>query len=384
MTVKKILLLVAGDNGTIGSCSMNLYEALSRTPNVEVKCAILHHFEDGFVEFRNSLYFDKENCGGIWKQVKWLQKIKASFKPDVTISTLFGVSSLSVLSGGNDKKIGIFHSPHKQMKASGLLKYSISLLQYALLFPRLDKLCCVSEEVKDSLSVFPWIEDCKKNIIYNVHNLQLINIKSKESISEAEENKIFRYPTIVYCGRLDRNKAPIRALEAFAKSNKPNNAQLVFLGEDQEGLRPELESSAKELGIIDNIHFFGRCSNPYKYIKRATALISCSYSEGLPGVIIEALSLGVPVVATNSSKGIWEIFSALDKYNRELDSVFENECGFISSNLSMKDSIRYYDDIGNLSIALERVYNKGNVIEFKFADSVKGETIVSQLLSNMV
>lgn len=383
MRIKKVLLLVAGDNGTIGSCSLNLYEAIKSVRQYEVKCAIVHHFENGYDGFKDALYFDKENKGGLLEQIKWLKCIKDTFSPDVTISTLFGVTTLSVLSGGKDKKIGIFHSPHQQMKAEGIARYSIALAQYAFLYPMLDKLCCVSEEVKNSLSAFPWIKDEKKQVVYNVHNIERIITKSKEELSDIAEQEIFSYPTIVYCGRLDRNKAPMRAIEAFAKAQRPQNAQLVFIGDDQENLRPELEKAAKRLTIDSQIHFLGRKVNPYKYIGRSSALISSSYSEGLPGVMIEALSLGVPVVTTNSSKGIWEIFSASDKYDKNLVGLFESYCGIISSNISFRNPQKYQTDIENLASAIGKVFQIGKIEFFLFANSVNGETIVNQLLSDI-
>ena len=383
MQKKRVLLLVAGDNGTIGSCSLNMYEAFKKATDYEVCCAIIHHFEDGYEGFKDAVFFDKDHVGGGRARRKWLRAIKKAFKPDVTISTLFGVSTLSVLSGGRDKKIGIFHSPHHQIKAKGWKRYSATLLQYAFIYPFLDKLCCVSEEVKESLSVFPWIRESKKQVVYNIHNLDRIIEKSEIEIEDPVERDVFFHPTIVYCGRLDRNKAPIRSIEAFAMATKPQDAQLVFLGNDEEGLQRELEVKAKELGVSENVHFFGRKQNPYNYICSAKALISSSYSEGLPGVMIEALTLGVPIVTTNSSRGIWEIFSEPQKYNAGLNGVFENECGFITSNLSSKDPTKYQADINNLSVALEKVFSKGKVKQFEFANSVKADTILKQLLSDL-
>lgn len=383
MQKKRVLLLVAGDNGTIGSCSLNLYEAFNRAPEYETCCAVIHHFKDGYEGFKDAFFFDVEHVGGDIAKRRWLRSIKKSFKPDITISTLFGVSTLSVLTGGRDKKIGIFHSPHYQIKAKGKIRYISTLLQYSFIYPHLDKLCCVSEEVKESLSAFPWISEKKKQVVYNIHNLDQILEKSKSPIDDPTEQKLFKHPTIIYCGRLDRNKAPIRSIEAFAKATRPIDAQLVFLGNDEEGLQTELENKAKELGVAGSIHFFGRKQNPYNYICSAKALISSSYSEGLPGVMIEALTLGVPVVTTNSSRGIWEIFFVPQEYDRTLDSVFENECGFITSNLSSKDPTKYQRDINNLSIAIERSFSKGRVKQFKFSNSVKAETILKQLVSDL-
>ena len=164
---------------------------------------------------------------------------------------------------------------------------------------------------------------------------------------------------------------------------KPMDSQLVFLGNDEDGLQIELKKKAKELGVADNIHFFGRKQNPYNYIYSAKALISSSYSEGLPGVMIEALTLGVPVITTNSSRGIWEIFNEPQKYDQFLDGIFENECGFITSNLSSKDPAEYKKDIYNLSVAVEKSFAKERVKVFEFSNSVNAETVLKQLLSDI-
>ncbi len=378
---KKVLLLVAGDNGTIGSCSLNLYEALKAAPGVEVKCVIIHHFADGYSGFSDAEYYGGDSSIG--DQIKWLKGVKRDYRPDVTVSTLFGVSTLSVLSGGNDKKVGIFHSPHTQIKAFGMKQYMLTLLQYSFLYPRLDKLCCVSSEVRDSLSAFPWIRDSKKSVVYNVHNTGRILDLAKETIEDPEEREIMSHPTVVYCGRLDRNKAPIRSIEAFAKASRPADASLVFIGNDEAGLEAELQTRASELGIGDRVYFFGRKSNPYPFIGAAKALISSSYSEGLPGVMIEALTLGVPVVTTNSSRGIWEIFSCPEKYDAGLSTLFESECGIISSNLSRFDSTKYDVDIANLVEAIGRMWHCGSVSEFAFHSKIEGATIVNQLLAEL-
>lgn len=381
--MKKVLLLVAGDNGTIGSCSLNLYEALKCRKDLEIRCAVVHHFEDGYPGFSDAEYFDKNYNGGIKKQIQWLKYIKNRFQPDITISTLFSVNTLSLLSGGNDKKIGIFHSPHQQAKSKGLRTYINTLIQYLFLYPHLDKLCCVSREVYNSLSGFPTISIKKKEVVYNVHNFDRIIGLSKKDISIDSENKIFKNPTILYCGRLDSNKAPNRALEAFAKAIIPGNTQLVFIGEDQDGLQSRIKMNAERLGIMQRIHFLGRKDNPYPYFKAAKALISSSYSEGLPGVIIEALALSTPVVTTNSSMGIWEIFSCLKDYNKNLTNIYETPYGIISSNVSSLDKSRYNTDIANLALGIEIVLNKPNPKNFEFGEKLSGEAIVKQLLSNL-
>ena len=96
--------------------------------------------------------------------------------------------------------------------------------------------------------------------------------------------------------------------------------------------------------------------------------------------MIESLILGTPVVTTNSSKGIWEIFSAVDKYNKNLNGIFESECGNISSNLAYTDKSKESDDVENLKSAIDKVWDKKQEPEFKFKNMVSGDTIIKQLI----
>ena len=383
MEKKRILIVIAGNNGTIGMCSRNLYLALKQQNNLEVKCVGVHHFENGLEEFENIEYY-KPNGNiilskiGPLAQIQWLRKIKKEFLPDITISTLFSTSIINVLSGGNGKKIGIFHSPHQQMKVFGKLSYFITLCNYTFIYPHLDKLACVSEEVKESLKVFPFISRKKVEVIYNVHNAKLIKEKGNEDIPE-KEIELLSHPYVLFCGRLDENKAPRRALESFANAQKPSDANIIYIGGEENGQLDRLMQKAKELGVDNKVHYLGKKNNPYVYMKHASALISSSYSEGLPGVMIESLILGTPVVTTNSSKGIWEIFSCSNEYQKELDTNYVTDCGIITPNLSYQDSAKKDYDIQKLADAISVVWHFSKVNSFKFEEKVSAKYIYNQI-----
>ena len=135
---KRILVVVSGNyDGAIARCSWNIYSAYKKhVEEYEVKCVLLQKVKNGMVEYYGVETYGEQSDGLFAKlfpafsKAMWLRKIKNEFKPDYTISTLFSVNLINVLSGGQGKKIGIFHSPYKQGKAFGMVKYAASLFSY--------------------------------------------------------------------------------------------------------------------------------------------------------------------------------------------------------------------------------------------------------------
>jgi glycosyltransferase involved in cell wall biosynthesis len=376
--MKKVLIVVAGNNGTIGRCSLNLYRAFKDRVDVNVKCVVIHRFQDGFEGFNDCEFFSdahKNQENSIRSQVKWLNGIKRDFCPDLTISTLHSTDVLNCLAKGNDKRVGIFHAPHKQGKAFGLVKYLLMMLPYYFLFRRLDLCSCVSKEVEEDLRSLNFTKEDRIKTIYNIHNVNEITAKAKEPVTDLPEELSY----FIYCGRLDANKAPIRAIKALAQLK--TDTSLVFVGKGEESFVQEVKKQVDEMRLNDRIFFLGAKDNPYPYIKGAKALVSCSYSEGLPGVIIEAMALGVPVVSTNSSLGIWEILMADASYDKQLSSVVETKYGIITSNLSIGNKDEEENDTHYLAVGLEKTLGIAHFTNAEFLPKVDGNSITQQYLS---
>jgi glycosyltransferase involved in cell wall biosynthesis len=94
-------------------------------------------------------------------------------------------------------------------------------------------------------------------------------------------------------------------LRAFAILGQKLDARLVFLGDGEE--RERLEALTKELQLEAAVSFLGGVANPLPYMKRAKVLALSSVVEALPTVVIEALAMNLPVVATDCPSGPREI-----------------------------------------------------------------------------
>lgn len=112
-------------------------------------------------------------------------------------------------------------------------------------------------------------------------------------------------PVILGVGRLTKQKDFSTLIRAFALVRREMTARLIILGEGED--RPKLEALVQKLGLEADVALPGFVENPYKYMKRASLFVLSSQWEGLPSVLIEALVVGIPVVATDCPSGPSEI-----------------------------------------------------------------------------
>jgi glycosyltransferase involved in cell wall biosynthesis len=105
--------------------------------------------------------------------------------------------------------------------------------------------------------------------------------------------------TIICVGRLSPEKGQAGLLRAFANlRSKHPELSLRFVGEGPD--RDALAALANELGVSNSLTFVGRLpeEDTLAEIARANLLVLPSFMEGLPIVLMEAMAVGVPVVAS--------------------------------------------------------------------------------------
>lgn len=105
-------------------------------------------------------------------------------------------------------------------------------------------------------------------------------------------------PLFVMVGRLSPEKAQARAVQALARlTGAGQAARLVILGSGP--LEAALRAEAAKAGLEGRVILAGHVENPFPVIARTDCLVLSSDYEGQPMVLLEALTLGVPVIATD-------------------------------------------------------------------------------------
>ena len=135
-------------------------------------------------------------------------------------------------------------------------------------------------------------------LITTINNpIDKILIGEKISDTNPLDKQFYNYVAV---GRLHPIKGYNTLIQAFAKViNIHKRSRLYIIGGISDILYyQQLNDLTKSLSIDKNVFFEGFQSNPYKYLYNADAFVLSSIKEGLPNALLEALYLGVPVVAT--------------------------------------------------------------------------------------
>ncbi len=153
----------------------------------------------------------------------------------------------------------------------------------------------ISDSVKEHLIKINNIPENKVQVIYNGIDIDRIDKIVKDTANEINNDKVI----IGTIGRLHPIKGIDVLLNAFKMilDNHPNT-YLELIGDGE--IRSNLESQSKTLRINENVNFLGQLL-PQDTIKRLNTwdvFVLSSLSEGFGIVIIEAMALSKPVVAS--------------------------------------------------------------------------------------
>lgn len=154
--------------------------------------------------------------------------------------------------------------------------------------------------------------------------LDLSALPQRSSVTRAR-------PRLVCVGRLSPEKGHIGLLEAFAAARaRGADAELVLVGDGPD--REAIERKIDALGMGGHVVMRGRLSEPdtLASIAESDALVLASFMEGLPVVLMEAMALGLPVIAPRVAgvpelveDGVHGLLFAPSAWNELADCVYK-------------------------------------------------------------
>lgn len=233
-------------------------------------------------------YLDTEKKGRLKKnilRITRLRRIIKEEKPDIVLSFMGPPNERMILAtlGLNIKKIvSVRNDPYREY-GKGIKKIIANFL-----FSFADGCVFQTEEAR---GYFKKAIQKKSIIIFNPVNKKFYNQKL------LQEKKY-----ILMVGRLQPQKNPHLLLEVFFEiEDKYKDFKLLFCGDGE--LKESLNKKVVERNLQERVIFCGQVNNIEKYLSETSVYVLSSDYEGMPNALMEAMAVGVPVIATDCPCG---------------------------------------------------------------------------------
>lgn len=200
------------------------------------------------------------------------------------------------------------------------------------------------------------LDAARSLIIPNPLDLQWIQQQAQNDLP-VEALPMLSRPMILAMGRLEPEKNYSVLIRAFAEARRDHlTANLVILGEGPE--RGKLQSLIEVEGVSDAVYLPGFVPNPYAFLKRAILFVHPSQVEGFGMALLEAMTLGVPVVAAQNAVGPQELLDH-GKYGRLISmsdpEILERCIVSLLANRDQMDTLQKMGPIRAANFAAEQV-----------------------------
>jgi glycosyltransferase involved in cell wall biosynthesis len=247
------------------------------------------------------------DCGGAAAAFLRLVGYLRSARPIAMVSTLAHANAVAVAAcrvGGRGTRVYVREASMFPMDLPPGMKGRVISAILPTLYRRADGVVAVSAGVARHAATVFGLDPRRVRVIYN----GVICPALFEMAARPLEHPWFRPgepPVALAVGNLKKAKDFATLLRAFSLVRRSARARLLILGEG--GERGALEALAGDLGLGEDVSLPGFVANPFPYMRAAGVFVLSSVTEGLPNVLIQALALGKPAVATDCQSGPREI-----------------------------------------------------------------------------
>lgn len=274
---------------------LNLARAVDRT-RFSLRLVVLGRADQLIGELPLGIPVERLNAprlrGSLFRLICVLRRIK----PEVVVSTLgyinLGLLAVSPLIGGRTRII-----VREANVVSATLRSMPRLIParwlYSKLYPRASAVIVQTDEIAGQIaSIAPGAKS----------RIAILRNPVNEGALRARACAVMRVPgsglRLVAAGRLTHQKGFDRLISLMP--DLPSDTQLTIFGEGAD--YSALVAQIKTLGLSDRVHLPGFSAGLSAAIAGADVFVLPSRWEGVPNVVLEALALGTPVIASDEAK----------------------------------------------------------------------------------
>jgi len=206
------------------------------------------------------------------------------------------------LSGTKSRVVVSDHSILSQQYRGSSLTLAALKSTTRLVYPLADARVCVSQGCAADLANLSGLSRDSFSVVHNPMLRPPARLASNPAIERLWAGAERRILTV---GTLKEAKNHALLIRAFALMGTDAAARLMIVGDGP--LRASLDNLVDELDLGGRVLLPGETSDPWPYYASANLFVLSSDREGLPGVLMEAMLAGLPVVSTNCGTGPSEI-----------------------------------------------------------------------------
>ncbi len=253
---------------------------------------------------------ESESSGGFYfpgrilsQQVAHLRGVLTGAQIDVIYDRTFHMSMIAGVAAfreGVPRVSTIVSPPHRALPLVESRFVWLKRRRLAKAYQQSKHVVAVSQQAADSAEEYYGLPGGSVKVIVNpVDRESLCAAAASDKQTRQKEG----HQILVCVGRMTAEKGHRDLIDALARteSHWPKNVppiQLRLIGDGP--LRSDLQAKASTSITKHEIQFLGLQSNPASEIAAADALILPSHFEGMPNVVLEAMALRTPVIATRA------------------------------------------------------------------------------------
>lgn len=244
-------------------------------------------------------------------------------------------------------------TPSKTMAYVGF-KGALFLRFIRLLYKRVNKIFAVSEGVSN---------DVHKAYAVRQQDIKVLPSPIYEQRRERNKRNKNDSKQLLFIGRLSPEKGVMDILQALTLVTVANwSLTIVGSGEEEHKLKDYVNNTPK---INQKVVFAGYYQDASSWYMNSDILILASYYEGLPTVLVEASSFGLPLISTDCESGPNEIITPhkngllvpVGHYHLLADAIndmilnydtFENSESFVECyryDIAVANFVKYFDEL---------------------------------------
>jgi glycosyltransferase involved in cell wall biosynthesis len=327
MNKKKVLHLINGE----------FYAGAEKVQDVLACCLPSHGWDVEFFQLKPGIFQSgRKNCSVIHQA---FMRSRFDFRPALQLHSLIESGDFSLVHSHTTRslllaacvclfnRIPLVHHCHSSEVISskeGLVDWINRKLESVLLRFLPDKVIAVS---KGALSYLRSVSVPEGKIVYIPNGVPVTGLVSQP----VAEGEVFEF----ICVALFRQRKGVEVLlEAFAQllKTRNNKLRLSLVGNfETPEYRNQIEHHVQSLGIRDSVVFEGFCGDvPARLAKSQTLVFPSVRAEGMPMVLLEAMSVGLPIIAS-------DVEGVADLVKNEVNGVLVEPSSIAALALVMND-----------------------------------------------